>query len=188
MFHIVLAIASRFIYFGNDALQGFAHGILALRNLCVISSHLIPAISPPPPITLLDVPVHFPIVGLPEDIIPPYPSAGLFALERIGRQRVNLHSLPRPFPAISLLITVSSSQLPVFLPFFIIMLAIISGFVIVLPEIIDYFMNAAKSSNISKFFRSKLFSYLLPTGLLLQCVIGPVGTFGRTVKKTSVLM
>ena len=186
MFHIVLAIASRFIYFGNDALQGFAHGILALRNLCVICSHLIPAISPPPPITLLDVPVHFPIVGLPEDIIPPYPSAGLFALERIGRQPPSFASpVPSYQPS---LITVSSSQLPIFLPFFIIMLAIISGFVIVLPEIIDYFMNAAKSSNISKFFRSKLFSYLLPTGLLLQWVIGPVGTFGRTVKKTSVLM
>ncbi|KAI0264527.1 hypothetical protein BGY98DRAFT_1181844 [Russula aff. rugulosa BPL654] len=61
MFHIVLAIASRFLYFGN-ALQGFARGILALRNLGVISSHLIPAISPPPPIALLDAPVHVPIV------------------------------------------------------------------------------------------------------------------------------
>jgi hypothetical protein len=166
MFHIVLAIASRFLYFGN-ALQGFARGILALRNLGVISSHLIPAISPPPPIALLGAPVHVPIVGLPEEIIPPYPSAGLIALERIGRQPPPFAS---PIPSYqSSLITVSSSQLPIFLPLFIIMLAIISGFVIVLPEIMDYFMNVAKSRNITKFVRS--------AGHLLQWVIGPVRAY-----------
>jgi hypothetical protein len=141
MFHIVLAIASRFLYFGN-ALQGFARGILTLRNLGLISSHLIPALPPPPPIALLDAPVPF--VGLPEDIIPPYPSGGLIALERIGRQ-------PPPFASSipsyqSSLITISSSQLPIFLPLFIIMLAIISGFVLLLPEIIDCFMNVAMSA------------------------------------------
>src|SRR6266852_4255365 len=129
MFHIVLAIASRFLYFGN-ALQGFARGILALRNLAAISSHIIPAISPPPPIALLDAPVPF--VGLPEEIISPYSSA-LIALERIERQPPPFAS---PIPSYqSSLITASPSQLPIFLPLFIILLAFISGFVIVLPEI-----------------------------------------------------
>ena len=138
MFHIVLAIASRFLYFGN-ALQGFARGILALRNLGIISSNLITALSPPPPIALLDAPVPF--VGLPEEIIPPYPSVGLIALERIERQPPAFAS---PIPSYqSSLTTVSSSQLPIILPLFIILLAIISGFVLLLPVIMDSFMNVA---------------------------------------------
>ena len=160
MFHIVLAIASRFLYFGN-VVQGFARGILALRNLGAISCHLVPALSPPPPIALLDAPVPF--VGLPEEIIPPYPSGGLIALERIERQ-------PPPFASAipsyqSSLITVSSSQLPLLLPIFIIMLAIISGFVLVLPEVLDF---VTKSRNIPKLVR--------PTGPLLLWMIRPVRT------------
>ena len=138
MFHIVLAIASRFLYFGN-ALQVFARGILALRNLGIISSNLIPALSPPPPIALLDSPVPF--VGLSEKIVPPYPSVGLIALERIERQPPAFVS---PIPSYqSSLTTVSSSQLPIILPLFIILLAIISGFVLLLPVIMDSFMNVA---------------------------------------------
>ena len=164
MFHIVLAITSRFLYFGN-VLQGFARGILALRNLGLISSHLIPALSPPPPIALLDAPVSF--VGLPEEIIPPYPSGGLIALERIERQ-------PPPFASSipsyqSSLITVSSSQLPILLPLFIITLAIISGFLLLIPEIIDF---SIKSRNFSKFVRS----HLLPAGPVLSWMIRPVRT------------
>jgi hypothetical protein len=173
MFHIALAIASRILYFGN-ALQGFARAILTLRYLGSISSHLIPAISPPPPIALLDAPVHF--VGIPEEIISPYPSAGLIALERIESQPPPFAS---PIPSYqSSLITVSSSQLPILLLLFIIMLAItiISGFVILLPEIIDFFKNVAKLRSISDFVRSKLFSYLLPVGHLLLWAIGPVRT------------
>lgn len=171
MFHIVLAIASRFLYFGNVfVLQGFARGILALRNIGVISSHFIPALSPPPPIALLGAPVPF--VGLPEEIIPPYPSGGLIALEPIERQPPPFAS---PIPSYqSSLITVSSSQLPIFLPLLIIMLAIISGFLLLLPEIIDFFMNVAKSRNMSKF--AKPISRLLPAGPLLSWTIGPVRT------------
>jgi len=168
MFHIVLAIASRFFYVGNV----FARGILALRNLGVISSHLIPALCPPPPIAFLDAPVPF--VGLPEEIIPPYPSVGLIALERIERQPPPFAS---PIPSYqSSLIPVSSSQLPILLPIFIVMLAIISGSILLLPEITDFFMNVAKSRNISKFVRSKPFSHLLPAGPMLLWAIGPVRT------------
>jgi len=171
MFHIVLAIASRFLYFGN-ALQGFARGIFSLRNLGIISSHLIPALSPPPPISLLDAPVPF--LVLPEEIIPPYSSGGIIALERIERQPPSFAS---PIPSYqSSLMIVSSSQLPVLLPLFIIMLAIISGFVLLLPEIMDFFTNVVKSRNISKFAKSKFFSSLLLAGVLLSWAIASVRT------------
>ena len=147
MFHIVLAVASRLLCIGN-VLQGFARAILTLRNLGLISSHIIPALSPPPPIALLDAAVPF--VGLPEEIIPPYPSGGLIALERIARQ-------PPPFVSSipsyqSSLITVPPSQLPILLPLIIILLAIAFGSVLT------------------------LFSYLPPVRPLLLWTIGPVRT------------
>jgi hypothetical protein len=129
MFHIFFGIISRYLYFGN-ALQGFARGILALR---IISSNLLPAISPPPPTAFIDA--SFPFVG-PLGDISPYPSAGLIALERTGRQPPSFAS---PLPYQSSLITLPPSQLPIFLPLLIIMVAVTSGFIIVLPGI--YFMN-----------------------------------------------
>jgi hypothetical protein len=168
MFHLVLAIASRFLCIGN-VLQGFARAILTLRNLGLISSHLIPALSPPPPIALLDAAVPF--VGLPEEVIPPYPSGGLIALERIARQ-------PPPFASSipsyqSSLITVPSSQLPILLPLFIILLAIISGSTLLLPDIVRFFM---KSRSISMFVSSTLSPHFPPAGPLLLWTIGPVRT------------
>jgi hypothetical protein len=158
MFHIVLAIASRFLYFGN-ALQGFARGVLALRNLGIISSHLMATLSPPPPIPLLDAPVPF--MGLPEEIISSYPSAGLIAIERIEHQSPIFSS---PIPSYqSSLITVTPSQLPSLLPLLVV-IAMISGFAILLPEIVHIFMNVAKipsafthaSRNISNSFKPSL--------------------------------
>ena len=159
MFHIIFAITSRLLYFGN-VVQGFARGILALRNLGAITCHLVPALPPPPPIALLDAPVSF--AGLTEEIIPPYPS-GLIALEPIKRQ-------PPPFASSipsyqSSLITVSSGHLPIFLPLFVIMLAIISGFILLLPEILDF---ATKSRNIPKLVR--------PIGPLFMWMLRPVRT------------
>src|SRR5713226_338165 len=142
MFHIVLAIASRFLCFGN-MLQGFARGLLALR--LGVSSYLIPALSPPPPIALLDAPVPF--VGFPEEIFPPYPSGGLIAIDRIERQPPAFVSPIQSYS--SSLITVSSHQFPFFLPIFVIVLAIISGFVVVLPDTIYVITNVAKIRNIS---------------------------------------
>ncbi len=101
--------------------------------------------------------------------MPPYPSGDLIAIERI-----ELHPPPfaSPIPSYqSSLMVVSSSGLPNLLPLFIIMLGIISGFVVVLPEIIYFFMNVSKSRNVSKLVR-----YFLPASLLLLWVTGPVRT------------
>jgi hypothetical protein len=154
MFHLVLAVASRFLYFGN-VLQGLARGILALRNLGVISSQLMPSLPPPPPIPLLDA---SPFSELPVEIISPYPSAALITIERIQPQALIFSS---PIPSYqSSLMPVTPSRLPNFLPLFV-MLAITSGVVILLPAIV---MNVAKlasaitraSKNISGFFSSNV--------------------------------
>jgi hypothetical protein len=79
MFHVVFSLTSRFPYLRN-ILQGLAHGILALRSLDAISSHLTPALSPPPPVPLLEAPVPF--QERPEQIISPYPSRGVIAIQR----------------------------------------------------------------------------------------------------------
>src|SRR5258708_12885892 len=88
MFYIALSLASRFLYLRN-ILQGFARGIL-LRSLGTISSHLIPALSPPPPVPRLNAPLPF--VERPKEIIFPYPSQALFTIER------QFPVFPSPFP------------------------------------------------------------------------------------------
>ena len=162
MFHIVFSIASRFLVFGN-VLQRLARGILALRNLGVVS-HFIPTLSPPPPILLLDAAAPF--VELPE-IISPYPSVDLILIERTERPSQVFSS---PIPSYqSSLIPVTPGHLPNPLPLFI-ALALISGFVILLPEIVHFSTNVVEipsisthaSGNIFKFFRFKPISSLLP--------------------------
>ncbi|KAF8502908.1 hypothetical protein F5888DRAFT_1123729 [Russula emetica] len=153
MFHLVFSLTSRFLYLRN-ILQGFARGILALRSLDTISSYLAPALSPPPPVPLLDAPAPF--VDHPEQIILPYPSRDVIAIER------QLPVFASPFPIYqSSLIAVTPSQFPKFLPLLVI-LAVISGFVVVLPEITYSLMNIAKS------FKSKSTFYRLPTSLPSQ--------------------
>jgi hypothetical protein len=170
MFHVVFSIASRFQYFGN-LLQGFARGLLALRSLGLIPSHLIPTLPPPLPTPLLDAPV--PLVELPEDIIPPNPSGGLIAIKHIECQPPVFASPISSYQ--QSLIAISSSQPHSFLPFFI-TLAIISGFIILLPEIVNFFMNVAKipsafthaSRYIPKSIISKPISHFLPASLSSQ--------------------
>jgi hypothetical protein len=153
MFHLVSSLTSRFLYLQN-ILQGFARGILALGSLDTISSHLTPAISPPPSVPLLDAPAPF--VDRPEQIILPYPSRDVIAIER------QLTVFASPFPIYqSSLIAVTPSQFPKFLPLLVI-LAVISGFVVILPEITYSLMNIAKS------FKSKSTFYCLPTSLPSQ--------------------
>jgi hypothetical protein len=150
MFQIFFAIISRCLYLGN-ALQGFARGILALR---IISSNLHPAISPAPPIAFIDAP--FPVVGLPlAEEMPLYPSRDLI----VGRQPPLFAS---PIPSYrSSLITASTGQLPIFIfPLFLIILAVVAGFILALPPILDYLMN------VIKFVRS--------ASHLPQWVVGPV--------------
>ncbi|KAH9990488.1 hypothetical protein BJV77DRAFT_1068869 [Russula vinacea] len=157
MFHVVFSLASRFLYLGN-MLQGFAHRILALRSLDAISSILIPALPPPPPVPLLDAPVPF--VELLEEIILPLPSVA------IERQPPAFSSLIPSYQ--SSLIAVSPSQFSKFLPFFVV-LAAISGFVIILPTIIYFFAkipSAFANALPSRFTSSKLPISLLSLLLL----------------------
>jgi hypothetical protein len=164
MFHIVFNLASRFLYLGN-VLQGLAHKILALRTLDIISSHLIPSLPAPPPLALLDAPVP-----IQEPIISPFPSVGPFAIER----RSPAFSSPIPSYQSSL-IAVTPNQFPQLLPIFVVLVAI-SGFVIIVPETIQFFKNFAKtlsaftypSSYISKLFRSRPTFRPLPASLPSQ--------------------
>jgi hypothetical protein len=141
-------------------LQGFVHRIFALGSLHAISSRLIPALPPPPPVPLLDAPVPF--VELLEEIISPYTSV------TIERQSPAFSSLIPSYQ--SSLIAVTPSQFPKFLPFFVV-LAAISGFVVILPEIIYFFAKIAKITSaftnasriIAKSFRSMPIPHCLPT-------------------------
>ncbi|KAI0279644.1 hypothetical protein BGY98DRAFT_411353 [Russula aff. rugulosa BPL654] len=106
MFHIVFSLTSRFLYLRN-ILQGLARGILALRSLDAISSHLTPALSPPPPLPLLEAPVPF--LERPEQIISPYPSRDVIAIQR------QFPVSASPFPIYqSSLIAITPSQFPNF--------------------------------------------------------------------------
>lgn len=153
MFHFVISVVSRLLYLGN----AFARRFLTLRDL---SSHLNPAISPPPPIAFIDAP--FSSVVMPEDI-PPYPSGDLIVLDGIGLGR-QPPPFASPIPSYqSSLITTSSDHPPRAIFIFLLSIlipAIIAGFVIVLPEVVDYFMNITKS--------------VKPASHLFQWVVGPV--------------
>jgi hypothetical protein len=125
-----------------------------LRSFDAISSHLTPALSPPPPVQLLGAPIPF--LERPEQIILPYPSRDVIAIES------QFPVSASPFPIYqSSLVAVTPSQFPKFLPILVI-LAVISGFVVILPEIAYFFMNIAKS------FKSKPLFYCLPTSLPSQ--------------------
>jgi hypothetical protein len=155
MFHIVFSLASRFLYLGN-VLQGFARGILALRNLNTISSFIIPALPPPPSIPLLDAPAA---IAQIQDEILPYASAVSTDLIAIESQSPVFVSSIASYQ--SSLILVTPSQLPDLVPIFI-LLAIISGFLSVLPEIVYFFTNIAKISSAFE-FASRFYSKLLKT-------------------------
>jgi hypothetical protein len=144
MFHIIFSVTSGFLYLRN-VLQGFARGLLALRSLDTISSYLTPAISPPPPVPLLGAPVPF--VERSEPIILSYPSRDVIATQR------QFPVSASPFPIYqSSLIAVTPDHFPKFLPVLVI-LAVISGFVVILPEISYFFINIVKS------FKSKPMFY-----------------------------
>jgi hypothetical protein len=166
MFHIVFSITARFLYLG-DMLQGFARGILALRNLRITSSHLIPALPSPSSAPPLGAPLAF--LELPEDIISPYSSA-LIAIE--PQPPVFSSSIPSYQ---SSLIAITPSQMPNLVPLFI-FLATISGFVIILPEFVYFFNTIAKNTSafayasriFAKSFKSRPILYLAPTSPPIQ--------------------
>jgi hypothetical protein len=185
MFKVVFSLASRFLYLGN-MLQGFAHRVLALGSLDAISSRLTPTLPPPPPVPLLDASVPF--AELLEDIVSPLPSVVF------ERQSPAFSSLIPSYQ--SSLIAVSPSQFPKFLPFFVV-LAAISGIVIILPGIVYFLAKIASaftnaSRTIAKSFKSIPISHFLPASLpswfssfelpisllsLLLLWTGPVRTF-----------
>lgn len=155
MFHLVFSLASRFIYLGN-VFQGLAQRILALRSLDIISSHLTLTLSAPPPIQLLDAPTP-----IQEPIISTYPMSSAFS---------------SPIPSYrSFFISVTPSQFLQFLPLLVVLVSI-SGFVIIVPEIVYFFKNTTKkpsafadaSSYITKLFRSRPSFRLLPASLSSQ--------------------
>ncbi|KAI0247768.1 hypothetical protein BJV78DRAFT_890530 [Lactifluus subvellereus] len=163
MFHIVLSIASRFLYLGN-MLQGFTRGILALRSLHAISSHIIPTLPPPPPVQLLDAP---PVsLDLSDEFRMPYPTTELIVVEP---QPLIMPSFIPSYQ--SSLVTVTPNSLPDLVPL-LLMLAIISGFVCFLPELAHIFTIisttisafADASSNFLKSFNSKPTSNPVPAG------------------------
>jgi len=167
MFQVVFSLASRFLHLGN-MLQGFARGIFALRNLQIISSHLLPALPAPSPALLLDAPVSF--VEFPEKIISPYSSA-IIAIE--PQHSVFSSSIPTYQ---SSLITVMPGQLPNLVPLFIMLaIIIISGSVVLLP--LYFFVNIAKNTSAiahssqlfaTKSFNAKPIFNLVPAGLPCQ--------------------
>ena len=167
MFHIVFSIASRFLYLGN-MLQGFARGILAFRNLDIISSHLIPALPPPPPIPLLDAPKAF--AELTDEIILPNVSAELFAIES---QSPVFSSPISSYQSSSIIVSPGQFNLIV------IVMIIIPGFLVLLPQIAYFFMNVAKISpafphlarKIFKSLRTNHISHLVPSGLPSQRIL-----------------
>ena len=168
MFHIVFSIASRFLYLGN-VLQGFARGILAFRNLHIISSHLIPALPPPPPIPLLDAPKAF--AEFSDEIVLPNVSAKLFAIES---QSPVFSSPISNYQSSSII--VSPSQFPRLI---LIVMIIIPGFLVLLPQIAYLFMNIAKISPAFlhlarkkfKSLRTNHISDLVPSGLPSQRIL-----------------
>ncbi|KAI9510003.1 hypothetical protein F5148DRAFT_1366837, partial [Russula earlei] len=171
MFHIIFSIASGFLHLGN-ILQGFSRGILALRYLhTIVPSHLIPTISPPPTAPLLDAPSTF--VGLPQIITPPYSSSDLIL---IGRSSPVFVSSTPSYQ--SSLIVITPNQLPDLVPL-VMVLAIISGVVVFLPEIVYFSTKLANiistftntSTGFARCLRLKPISNLIPAGHLSQATI-----------------
>jgi hypothetical protein len=116
MFHVVFSLESRFLFFRN-IVQGFARGILALRNLHVIS-HLIPALPAPQSILLLGPPTVFADV---QDQIIFLPSVSVASAELIAIESQS-PVISSPISSYqSSLMLVTPSQLPDLVPIFVIL-------------------------------------------------------------------
>jgi hypothetical protein len=162
MFHLVFSIASGFLYLGN-ILQGFTRGILALRSLHIIS-HLVPTLSPPSPVKLLEAPAAY--LDISDELRMPYPTTDLVVIEPLPSVMLS------PVPSYqSSLVVVTPGDLPNLVPLFV-LLAIISGLVCVLPELAFTFTTISKTISafarvfIKNFrsFESKPTSNLVPAG------------------------
>src|SRR6266404_5181477 len=156
MFQALFAVTSRFLYLGN-ILRGFAHGVLALRNLGTIPSHLIPTLSSPPLINLLEAPLA-PLEPL-EVFRTPSPSGGLIVINGPPPSRVLPYPLPIRSYQSSLVVASPNSLLLDFLP--LLLLALFLGF---LPGLVYVCASILKSrifslfSLVSVFLPSQIFS------------------------------
>jgi hypothetical protein len=129
--------------------------MLAVRNLRITSSrHLIPTLSPPPLVQLLESPgPPLPLLELSDDFGMPYPTTDLLVID----QPPSFMLSPMPSYQSSLAI-VTPSNIPDLVPLFL-MLAIISGLFCFLPElayvftVISKFLSAFVNAS-NSFFKS----------------------------------
>ena len=146
MFQAIFAFkfTSGFLYVGN-LLRGLARGVLALRNIHDITSHLIPTLSSPPIAHLLDAPI--PPLDLLEEFRTQSSSGGLIVIE------VPPLVLPSPIPTHSYqssLATVTPNRL-LDLVHLLLLLAFIFGLVLLLPGLA--YVCATIADRISAFSR-----------------------------------
>jgi hypothetical protein len=143
MLQAFIAFTSGFLYVGN-LLRGLARGILALRTLHDITSHLVPTLSPPHPTHLLDAPTaHLSVL---EEFTTPSSYGALIAIE------VPPLVLPSPIPTRSY-----QTDLIGFLDLvhLLLLLAFISGLVLLLPGLVYVFATiASRISALSRLSRN----------------------------------
>lgn len=169
-----LQIASRFLYL-RPVFQGLARWVLALRNFRAISSKLIPALPPPPPIPSLDAPTAF--SGLRDGFVSP-PVSSIAAVSTASGSAITASSaasaisiasaefvaiesqssfFSSPISAFqSSLMLVTPDQLPDLVISIFILLSIISASLVILPKLFKTnLINTAKIS--SAFTRTSVF-------------------------------
>ncbi|KAH9075585.1 hypothetical protein EDB83DRAFT_2312042 [Lactarius deliciosus] len=163
MLQVVFAFTSRFLYLG-DMLRVLARGVLALRNLRAVTSHLMPTLCSPPPIHLLEAPIA-PLVPM-EEFRTPSSFGGLIVIESPPLV------LPSSIPTLgyqSSLVTVAPNRLPDLVPL-LLLLAFFSVFVLLLPGLVYVYSTIANrtsafaylSRKISKAYSFKPTSSLVP--------------------------
>lgn len=137
MFQALFALTSGFLYVGN-LLRGLARGVLALRSLHDITTHLMPTLCSPPATHLLDAPIA--PLELLEELRMPSSSGGLIAIE------LPPLVLQSPIPTRSYqssLVTVTPPNNLLDLVPFLLLLAFISGLVFLLPGFVYVFASIA---------------------------------------------
>ena len=165
MFLALFALTSGFLYVGN-LLRGLARGVLAFRSLHDITSHLMPTLCSPPATHFLDAPIA--PLELLEEFRMPSSSGGLIAIE------VPPLVLPSPIPTFSYqssLVTVTPPNRLLDLVPFLLLLAFISGLVLLLPGFVYVFSTiAGRISALSRLSRKNFKALSFSLVLLFSLV------------------
>ena len=174
-----LQVASRFLSLRN-VFQGLVHWILTIRNLGAISSNLIPALSPPPPIPTLDAPILHNESFMPSACSASFVSAASAAstasvASAISAELIAIETQPFSFPSPisafqSSLILATPNQLPDLAIYIFLLLSIISVSLIIFSTIFYFPINTAKISStitrtsriFAKLFKTNPIPYLVP--------------------------